>query len=115
MRLIGIRFSDNDYGNLFRGLLFTLMAALEWRATEPNREQLLQIINENIYGMYFMWQHKYRFDETPSREEVETHLEITDNKLYIDEQVDQFFNEKGDWHNSEFIYVDLKTKELIYV
>jgi hypothetical protein len=113
MRLIGIRYGDNDYGNLFRGLLFTLMAALEWRATEPSREQLLQIINENIYGMYLMWQHMG--ENPPSREEVETHLEITDNKLYIDEQVDQFFDEKGDWHNSEFIYVDLKTKKLIYV
>jgi len=115
MKKLAIRFGDNDFGNCFRGLLKTLSNAYKYnnRAIITDKQKLCLIINELSYGHYLLFQNQFEYNEEAAgilNQHTKDYLQITPEKLMINEEVDKFLSE-NDWDNSETFIIDFTQNE----
>lgn len=98
MKKLGIRFSDNDFGNTFRALLETMeREGLDQYPT--NREELAKLINKALPGIYWISQNRGRYE---TKCDIVSYLKIDPEDLYIDSEIDLFLKENEGWDNGEF-------------
>lgn len=106
-----ICFHDNDFGNTFRGVLVTLVSALVWdkRIELFTKEQWLSVINEISFGSYILWQNGFRYKNSEDHyEHIREYLKISEKDLLMNEEVDSFMAENGEWQNGESFVLDLE-------
>jgi hypothetical protein len=117
VKKIAIRFGDNDFHDTFYGVAESMFSM--WKHTDylpKDKSKLAFLINGLSPIMYVgrdnCW--KYNGLETANGNETErnehyTHikqyLQLTENKILIDEEVDEFVS-KTDWDNHETYILD---------
>ena len=119
---IGIRFSDNDFGNSIRPWLravvesFIYKGLLDpdesekirgWRPDYLTKQYVVDLFYKTIMGFYLM----YQCDDHTNVEESK--LELTSNYLknhrvevFFNEEVHNYIQENDYWDNFEFFYWD---------
>jgi hypothetical protein len=112
LKKIAIRFCDNDFYFNFRGVLENLAnAALEGKGLNITKEQLCFLINQLSLPMYIVFQNTFKYnnlakDYTGHFKQIKKYLQITEEKLLINEEVDNFLI-KTHWDNAETFILDL--------
>ena len=107
---IAIKFGDNDFYNCFYGILETIKNAECWNNNiTRDKEKLCKIINQISYGIYLLYQNSFEYNEEKDGnlcERTKNYLQITSDKILIDEEVDTYLKEIN-WDNSEtFILIN---------
>jgi hypothetical protein len=128
MKKLGIYFGDNDFGATFLPLLNSFICktttrvgsmVLDFNVKLPNDRVLICEIINNLSPMYYvLTQNQFEYNglkksfETKDFESVEdfrstsNYLMIKPAHLYVDDEVDEFINNKDNFRNGEFFYVD---------
>ena len=136
MKKLGIYFGDNDFGATFLPLLNSFMCKTEVRIGSmtldfdvklPNDKVLICEIINNLSPIYYiLTQNQFEYNglkkafETKDFESVEdfrltsNYLMIKPAHLYINEEVDEFINNRDNFRNGEFFYVDFE-KEIVSI
>ena len=104
MKKIGIRFSDNDFGTTFRGILDIIKnIGIEQYSRYLTKSQFVDLINKFSAGIYYLCQNRNRYDNSLDL----NYLLIDGKHLFIDEEVDNYIKELEDgWDNGEFYVLD---------
>ena len=113
---IAIKFHDNDFINTFYGVLHHLLAAYKHNDSLPtNKEHLCAIINKLSPICYVTHQNLYSYnglencngnlDENEHYNKMVKYLQMTADRILVNEEVDQYLKEFA-WNNSEIFILD---------
>lgn len=105
---LGIRFGDNDFyytcTAFLRVLLpdesFTHHKAQDIKFTKV---QVVELFNGLAPALYLLKQNAWRYEPGP---DIAGYLKITEDKVYLDDEVDQFIAKNRAMQNGEFFAVD---------
>lgn len=105
---IGIRFSDNDFYYTVTAFLRVLLPDESFTHHLANdikftKAQIVELFNGMAYSLYLLKQNAWRYKPGAT---IKTYLQITEDKVYLDEEVDSFIKECNGWYNGEFFAVD---------
>ena len=104
---LGITFGDNDFGVTFREVLRIIQTNFtEADLRNLSEDQLCNMINELVYGVYLVAQNQFRYkDKNPNF--IKNYLKIDFNRILFDDEVDKLLD--GDT-NAEFHVMVLDDK-----
>lgn len=107
MNKIGIRFGDNDFYNTFTGVLKFLKEGYKWSCDlKFTKKQLCNLINNISMSCYIVFQNQYEYDVEHFLHTKE-YLHLKEDNIYIDDEVDNYLNDKNTFLNGEFHVLDL--------
>ncbi len=96
---LGIRFPDNDYINSIQAWLKVIADQEIQSYNFTSKQQIVGLFNKSIDGIYWLVQNKMRYDV--SRLDA-SYLTITEENVYLNEEVDKYLIEQGRNLNCEF-------------
>jgi hypothetical protein len=105
---LGIRFGDNDFYYtctaflkvLLPDGLFTHHRARDLKFTKA---QIVELFNKMAPALYLLKQNAWKYE---SGEHIASYLKITEDKVYLDDEIDKFITEYSGKANGEFFVVD---------
>jgi hypothetical protein len=111
---LGIRFGDNDFYYtctaflkvLLPDGLFTHHLARDLKFTKA---QIVELFNKMAPALYLLKQNAWRYSPMTDRgngEGIGSYLRITEDKVYLDDEVDKFIVEYSGRANGDFFVVD---------
>lgn len=105
-KLLGIRFSDNDFGNTVRAFLRCILdTGIDSYNLEGNlgKEKVVELFNRSAPGLYWLCQNLLRDDKNwdPS-----TYLIISAKNVFLDDEVTNYIQECKGRDDSEFHVLD---------
>lgn len=101
MERILIHFGDNDLCVAFAEVGKLLYKAMKNDCLVENREKIAHITNNLSYGCRTLFQSH----ENTAWDELKSHMQITKDNVYIDDNVDEWM--KGHAMNNEAVVIDL--------
>ncbi len=110
-KIIGIRFTDNDFGNTFRGFLTCLkLNGLESYAN-LTKSDIVILFNKSSLGMYYLFQHRtgQRYTEDDAR--TAKYVAITEANVFLDDEVAAYIKENHGNFNHDFFVLDTAVYE----
>jgi hypothetical protein len=110
---LGIRFGDNDFHFTWTAIMRTFLDSCDNQNLDKQR--IVTICNNISYGMYRLHQNRWQYNNgiKDYDEETRDYLRITEDKVYINDEVLKFLQET-DRHNCEFFYVDFLNQQVSY-
>jgi len=111
----GIRFSDNDFYRTitaFMDAVIVLFDDYAFNKKEVNKDLIVQLFNESIYGHYIIYQNRLEYQcSSENLNNVKEYLKIDSFNIYINEEVRAFTG--GDYcPNGEFFLIDMVLGEV---
>lgn len=112
MRRLGIRFGDNDFSTTCTWFLRLILPEPPvWevapRSVTFTRAQVVTLFNETALGIYLMKQNRFEYDMEPAEvEHIRAYLRITEDQVYIDDEVGAYVEGNQEMLNGEFFAVD---------
>jgi len=115
---VGIRFSDSDFSRTIRAFLTMLPASKDYcwivegdmGNTLFTKEEIVRMFNASIGGIYGLTQNYFRRLASPEANEgweaeverIGNYLQITEDNVYLGDEVTDFIDENKGWFNGEF-------------
>lgn len=104
---VGIRFGDNDFYNTLTSFLRVLLPDESFTHQSNDltftKARIVELFNGMGYSMYLLKQNAWRY--APGANTAE-YLKITEDKVYLDGEVDEFIDKHPTGDNGEFFAVD---------
>lgn len=111
-KIIGIRFSDNDFSSTVRAFLKCMLDSIEncdadLSACYPNlnKEKIVKLFNLSAPGLYWIVQNRLRYDKS-EQWEPSNYLTIKEEHVFFDNEVTEYIKQVGGWENGEFHVLD---------
>lgn len=105
MKVLAIKFGDNDFV-----ITMTAFGELFLKYKECNgfvnfsKEQIVQIWNELVPGIYLMFQNRFRYDCSDYYKS--NYLKIDESKVFFDEDAKELFHKcMNGWGNQETLFI----------
>ena len=106
IKLIGIRFGDNDFYNLFDGWFALFHKRGVGYYQDLNKKKIANLFNKSASGVYWLYQNglEYNLEHDPSN-----YLKIKSHQIYIDDEVTRYINDEKEFKNGEFFVLCCQT------
>jgi len=107
---IAIKFGDNDFYNCFSGVLLTMLEAYKWTGEHlESKEEIVSVVNEISYGCYVLFQKlRHGSEDLNEKSRIKEYLQITKERVLIDEEIDQYIEEFSWQLNGELFILDTR-------
>lgn len=108
---LAIKFGDNDFTSTFEGVLKAFNEAYihnEGSHKEldyTNKKNIAYIINNMSYAFFLMRQHKIPHFPITAQNTI-NYLQITEEQIYVDDEVDTLLYKTGNNRNYEIFILD---------
>lgn len=111
MKRFGIKSGDNDFYNTFSVMMPVVANAIVDQDPNITREKLIKILKESIYVFYRLGQNLYMYNHG-YEDHIKNYLEsmISEESLFIDDQINEELVRLGDNTNGEFFCCDLPSE-----
>lgn len=110
VKIIGIHFGDNDFGNTIRAFLRNLM----WEGLDSFRNQskkdFADLYNKSCEGLYWLCQNKGNHQHRDTST-TKNYLAITEQNVFLNEEVAEFIKTNKTGFNSDFHVLDTQVFE----
>lgn len=105
MKIIAIKFGDNDFGYTIRAFLENIHRTGISSYSHLNKEQMAQLFNKTIYALYLLVQNRLEYEDSVN---IQKYLQIEPRHIYFDDEVAAFLAEEGNRNscNSDFFVLD---------
>lgn len=106
---LGIKFGDNDFYYTCTAFLRVLLPDEQFTHHRANdltftKAQIVELFNGMAYSLYMLKQNAWRY---PSEHLLQNkYLRITEDKVYLDDEVTKFIADHPSGWNGEFFCVD---------
>jgi len=105
-KIIGIRFSDNDFTSTIEAFLQAILDTGIEYYVDLDKEKIVKLFNLSAPALYWLVQNRLQYNEdwNPS-----TYLTISVDKVFFDDEVNEYIKNCKGWDNGEFHVLDTQT------
>ena len=110
-KIIGIRFSDNDFFTTVIKFLTILHETGIDNYEELTKEKIVDLFNKSALGIYYLCQNRLTYDTRMP----DTYLTIQVKHVFFDDEVEKHIEENNGNDNGEFFILDTENyKSYVY-
>src|SRR4029077_4641132 len=118
MKIIGIRFADNDFYFTIRAFLTIIWTGGIERYDHLDKEGFAELFNLSATGLYWLAQNRHRFEgdrfatgdcfatDDFTQAGMAKYLTIGPENIYFDDEVKEYIKSQGSNVNGEFHFLD---------
>lgn len=108
MRVLGIRFGDNDFYHTIVNFLKLFGESRADHFNNMTKSDIVELFNSISGGIYWISQNGKSYEDCRDKEFPNySYLKIEEKHVYFDDEVYDFIEKCDGWDNSEFFYVEL--------
>jgi len=113
IKVIGISFSDNDFANTFRGFLECIKINGIESYENLDKAKIVELFEKSKLGLYYLFQNHFRYKNDDDR--TMEWLTISENDIYLNEEVDAYLKDDPGKLNGEFHVLDVRVYGDAYI
>lgn len=115
LKVIGIRFGDNDFNSTCRAFLEIINLAGIERYDHLSKEEFLELFNRSAPGIYWVAQNQFRYEKDNTYTEKYIREQMNVSCIYFNEEVKKYLEDPKTFLNGEFFVLDTQVhKPYVY-